>query len=709
MRDSAEAIEPSASSRRFSKEFKPCSAQFSSSSWFCFWKRPVDQDDVREIQSLKYFWECSACGGADCSHIRLETCPHCGAAFQAPARQYLEPAGFRVDWYEKPHADTDNVEVVPPERPRVSVRSAAWQPLIDPALGRLRASHDGLVFYSSIGRAHRGYRVCLFCGRTAEDNADGSNPLADHIPLRGGKKGGDICKGAANPFSVTAAIALGHQMRTDVTEVQPADLSDPGAAWALASALREALSRRLGIENSELGLAVEKRNGPMGQDTHSIYLYDSAEGGAGFATSLSEDLVRVLEDAREILDCTAAGCERGCASCVITKDLYEGQDIVDRRAGLAAAERLLSGMRAPDAADMSLPGAAFSRPVADALSMVVRPMDTVTLFTAGEFDLAIFGDEPFTTMFSHVKQRRVKLRVAIPAAVIDALSPAERLGVRDAAIRNGFGVLRWTPRTASNGASWLALLQSSSSATAWMSRDEGAAVFGSEWGKGSTHPIVSGMSAELPAIAPIDLDALLPRADAAVLVFEQDKGVMAKRFGVWIVQKLRTELEKLDLWRPSELIGLSYSDRYFRSPLVLMLALRTFAALRDQLGMPNTVLPVEIKGTDSDPQDRSPYLIHHDWRRNEDRKAVAAAAAKSFGLSLQWPEGEIPHARVLVLQYRSGTKAHLFWDQGFGHWRTLKNEKFDFLQSPPGQARTLLSIDPLVCGRGSTHITIKAG
>ena len=304
----------------------------------------------------------------------------------------------------------------------------------------------------------RGYRVCLFCGRAAEDNEDGSNPLIDHIPLRGGSKGGEPCRGAANPFGVTAALALGHQMQTDVAEVQPADLPDPGAAWALASALREALSRRLGIENSELGLAVEKRRGPMGQDTHSIYLYDSAEGGAGFATSVSDDLVRVLEDARSILDCTAPGCERGCASCVLTNDLYDGQNLVDRRAGLVAADRLLEGMRTPDTADMSMPGAVFSIPVADALSRSIRPKDTVTLFTAAEFDLAAFGDEPFTTLFSQVKHRRAKLLVAIPGAVLDALSPAERLGVRDAAIRTGFDLLRWTPQTVANGSYWLASL-----------------------------------------------------------------------------------------------------------------------------------------------------------------------------------------------------------------------------------------------------------
>ena len=107
--------------------------------------------------------------------------------------------------------------------------------------------------------------------------------------------------------------------------------------------------------------------------------------------------------------------------------------------------------------------------------------------------------------------------------------------------------------------------------------------------------------------------------------------------------------------------------------------------------------------------DRSLYQLHHDWLRSEDRIAVAVAAAKSLGLALEWPKGPAAHARVLALHYRSPAKAQLFWDQGFGYWRTLRNEKFDFLQSPAAQARVLLSIDPVVCGRGSTYISIKAG
>jgi CO/xanthine dehydrogenase Mo-binding subunit len=81
-------------------------------------------------------------------------------------------------------------------------------------------------------------------------------------------------------------LALGHEIATDVVEIQPIRLSREKAAWALASALREALARRLGVESTELGIAVDARSTSFGGRTYSIFLYDRAAGGAGFAPRL---------------------------------------------------------------------------------------------------------------------------------------------------------------------------------------------------------------------------------------------------------------------------------------------------------------------------------------------------------------------------------------------------------------------------------------
>ena len=105
-----------------------------------------------------------------------------------------------------------------------------------------------------------------------------------------------------------------------------------------------------------------------------------------------------------------------------------------------------------------------------------------------------------------------------------------------------------------------------------MSRDGGAAVFGLDWGRGAGSPIVSGTPAELPAVQQVEVDALLPKADAAVLVLDQDKGHMAKRFGVWIAQDVAHRTRKVRSVASRRAASSVVFRPVLRSPLMLMLA-----------------------------------------------------------------------------------------------------------------------------------------
>src|SRR5207237_654245 len=161
--------------------------------------------------------------------------------------------------------------------------------------------------HHSRGASGSGYRICLDCGRTAED---GDDALVDHIALMPAKGERGRCPGNDKSFAITRPLALAHEVLTDVAELQPAALSGATAAWALLSALREVRARRLGIEARELGLSVASRPEMLGGVTHSLFLYDQASGGAGYAPRLLDDLGGVLREARGVLDCPR-NCDRG--------------------------------------------------------------------------------------------------------------------------------------------------------------------------------------------------------------------------------------------------------------------------------------------------------------------------------------------------------------------------------------------------------------
>ncbi|MGH6879169.1 MAG: Zn-binding domain-containing protein [Rhizomicrobium sp.] len=671
------------------------------------WQRPAHEEAVREIQSLRHFWQCRECGAADCSRLRAERCVVC----DSPAvddRRFLEPAGFRVDWDAACHANTDVVTFIESEPVRVSARGADWEPLLDPALGRGRANANGLVFFANSGTRHRGYRICLECGRAEEEPEDGGNPLAEHTPLRGARAGsGRFCPGGSRAFAITEPIALGYEVQTDVAEIQPAHLPEFGGAWALVSALREALTRRLGIESGELGMAVESRRGVLGQNTHSLFLFDRNAGGAGFAGRLFDDLPALLDNARTILSCTAPGCERGCSACILTADLFAQQRVVDRKAALAGVERILDGMRVPQPKDAAVPHAQFSPPAADAIVRCMAPTDRVTLFASEPFDVAALSDEPFISLFATARTRGAGLRLALRHPTISGFNAAQRLGLRDAALRSDFTLWFAEPPVAANGAVLIAMHESKAGTSAWFTRDGQAAAISGTWGIGQNAPVVYGTMNSAVRLEPVDPQLLLPKTASSVGVIREDKGRSLCRFGAWFAELVRELLEPLGLWHPGALQVIRYSDRYLRSPLSVALTLRALAGLRDALMGKGAQLPLKI---DSSPLDnrksQTPSLLFHDWQRASDREAVIARLSGAFAFDPEIALSGAQHARELEIGYRSGQVVRLYLDQGFGYWQIAGRELFDFAASPARQAKRLEEAAPIVAGSGTTYLAV---
>jgi len=130
-------------------------------------------------------------------------------------------------------------------------------------------------------------------------------------------------------------LRLGHQISTDVFELQPADLPQPGAGLALAVALREALARRLGVETDKMGVAVARRADHLDGQTVSLFLHDKASGGAGFSIQALDLLTVLMPEIEHILNCPVPECISACPACVLVGDLSEDEaSILDRRGAM---------------------------------------------------------------------------------------------------------------------------------------------------------------------------------------------------------------------------------------------------------------------------------------------------------------------------------------------------------------------------------------
>lgn len=675
------------------------------------WKRPAGESDVKEIQSLKWYWECQDCGKAGTMRVMPADCPDCKTPLPPEnVSRYLRPAGFTVDMMAKPHAEIEEVKFIEPEPERVSTRGASWQPFPTEALGRVRASNDGLVFYSSRGGTTRsGYTVCLECGRAEADKPGiglaGFKPLHDHRPLRFTKADADgKCPGNANSFSILTGLALGHEISTDVVEIQPSGLANERAAWALASAIRESLARRLGIESSELGIAVTPHRTSVGGVTHSMFVYDRAAGGAGFSPRALDLLPELLKDARAMLDCRQPGCVTCCSSCVLTSDLANRANMLNRKAALQFLDADMAQMSKPVPEDMAAAGALLCLDVADELVAAAKPGGSAILYASGEFEAAALNATRMSYTIGRLRGKGATVIVCLEPWFVASLEPLQKLALRDAAIRHGLQLATGDCPRFENGAVALA---ASSEGRVWACRDQGVGDFGDDWGLGRSTPVV-WISGATPPVNAIDLESLLPAPDTRFVEIGARLDGPSMAFSDRFLALVQPELTKVGFWRPGKLVGIEYSDRFVHSPLAAMLTIKGIAGLKNKLaaasGVKIRIATQPLRESDG----RTPYRLNNDWMDEETREDVVALMAKRAALQLTFDVGPCPHARKMRLIFDDG-EALIAFDQGFGFMKTQMPTQFDFRLSAADQERRLATLNTLLASQGSSFFVVTPG
>ncbi len=665
------------------------------------WKRPAGDSDARDIQSLGVFWHCTACGAADTHSDRIEQCPECGeSGDEIKQSGYLRPAGFTAD-RARAHVEVDFVSYVSPEPPIVAARGTAWHPLRMPDRGRYRASANGLVFYSNAGTVgSKGYSVCLHCGRAQAEDLPGASPFSEHKPLRYTRATDDgECPGAKRPFAIRKNLLLGHEVRTDVFELQINGLDTSGAAWAFGSALRTALTRELGVELSEVGLRVEPRITSLGQPAYAIFLFDHASGGAGFSARAKDLFAKLLTPIRDLLDCKVEGCITGCSACVLTPDLYDRQENVDRQAALSFFIERMASMATPGTADMFRPDASFSDDVIDELATG----DGSVVVWCSSLDPAGLTNGGFLRLAATLQRSGRSLSLVIGKATLDSLDGASRLLLRDMAIR--FGIELRCGSAPSFGKEVIAIagLVGDRNAEIWATRDLEASALEAGWGVAGELPVLRATWDGQYDSEDISNEALMPRADAAFIGFTKECDGPLSRFGTQILALVKPLLERVGRWRPNGLVRIEYYDRYLKSPLSVRLACEGVAALSKAIGGkgPAQILLIsEPFRQDSRFDDRTPWQANHDWRSDHHRIEVTKALMTRLGLKGAMTLRKDRHAREMILTFDDSASVTLIFDQGFGCWSTPRAVplRFDFNADPVDQAAKLIALNPMLTG-----------
>ncbi|WP_028872941.1 DEAD/DEAH box helicase [Psychroserpens burtonensis] len=226
--------------------------------------------------------------------------------------ELVEPVGFAVDLYKDPTrvvSEKSKPQYLEPLLLNIDPWNLNQTSYLDFRTSE-KEKQAQILFYNT-GNGE-GYSLCLDCGRV-ETNHD---KLEGHSRLRGGKndEGENIC--SAN--NVKDHIILGSRFKTDFTEIRLTNadgsfVNDKKLAYTLGVIFTKSLAEYLAIEESELGFGIKKYKGYQ-----TIFIYDSAKGGAGYASQFNLFIKEILKNAYDVLnDCSCN--QTACTKCLIDR------------------------------------------------------------------------------------------------------------------------------------------------------------------------------------------------------------------------------------------------------------------------------------------------------------------------------------------------------------------------------------------------------
>ena len=320
-------------------------------------------NDTSQLLKLQH---CPSCGYTTVGELELDDCPECtkkGVYHQmvglrsfvnpmitnsAYFTQIVEPVGFSTGFEAvatRASLKSNSSDFVQP----LLLNMKPWMNNSESSKLLLRTSSpESQILFYNYGNKH-GYAYCPYCGRMVRDTQDPRNPLEKHHHLRTGGK----CQGNDNGGSaIKRNVLLAGKFRTDFVELKLYDqnnheIQDQVTLYSVATIMSRMLAQYLGVNDDEINYGYSPYY-------HSIFIYDTAIGGAGYSTRLVDyidEIIRMSIDALKDKEDGLEGgcdCQTACVHCLIDRRSQWYLPYLDRHVALQWLEMEQASTTAPD-------------------------------------------------------------------------------------------------------------------------------------------------------------------------------------------------------------------------------------------------------------------------------------------------------------------------------------------------------------------------
>lgn len=672
------------------------------------------------VQKFDIAWRCKRCGTngyKEYAYLNEDelTCHECHSTIPfTETKKILRPAGFVTDFYESTTNDVSSQKFIPVNPPRISIEGTTVS-LPDERCGFVRFGENGHVFHHSSGEFQNGYAICMSCGRAESMTVHGElparlRPEKEHRPI-GGQAGSNRDSNCSGEW-VMPNIHLGYQTVTHVLELalkNPLNgewlpISETGKAVAstLAVALRDAIAERLGILSTEMGFGTRQdKDLKSGRNRLLIQVYDNVAGGAGFVLSGLESLTGLLFKAFEKLECSA-NCANVCSSCLAGQDSRVEQQELDRKAARewVVLTKIRDYLKLPTPFN-AIPGAQYwaYEPKRFTRHWINKEAIEIVLPLAGQpndWDLTNPAFRNELIAWKLIEDLKVTIvidkSIQLDNELKDALSLYEKVGIllAESVVASIHSDVLIATQIKTKSGEIISLLTNDTLSLEpgqdWFSSQPSSLwVFSKQYPELAVKPMNTYGWQQTPASAEVtevksELNVPLPQlADAFVALLE----VKAPGFA--------------SLLKKDKVIRIHYQDRYLKSPWNVMVLMAFLEAFR------NDQTKHVVLETVADNSNSSSHLLWHNWpdiygMQQTVTKWIQLRYELKPSIEIHNRTSDLTHRRILTLEFASGAKWKLAFDQGMGYWEASTfnrdNNGFDFDLDAEGQLARILNIWP---------------
>lgn len=680
------------------------------------WRVPDSKKEVPELQQLRFVGHCR-CGYHTAGHTQFaeipQNCPECNRYLEC--MEYIVPTGFQVDYRAPLHNDYTRPEYAAYIAPKLQIDHDDWQALGRSELGRFRATQHGDMFFYNAGQG-AGFALCWHCGRThalmSSLSADGRATISDaeinrirrpHKRLQGTSRDGSaacpneewslkVGQYDQETSEVRVPFVLGYTTRTTMLEIQLRNpltncwVNSTELAYSLGVAMRQVFCRQHGISDSEIGVAVQHRFASDSGSRASIFIYDNASQGAGYAMQMAEDLPKLLVDANTFAEtCPNDACDRACHACLLDFSTQHQLNDLNRKAIIEyfLETRLKERLLLPE--ERQFFGSNSMPELLNAVSLLTLKggrAQAIDVFVTGtDWDLANAHALRRLKFFTHQP-----VRLLFHESLAETIDPELAWRLLRAIDDEVLVELYSQPAVLENKAYPVMRMVLHDRDCWYATEDLSLTSLNAQWGSTQELCLVASKSQSYPLrTSAFDLEARAAKSSiennmGLLRDFNKLTNLHIARFGERLLNEVLEIAPAIDPLLKNGIRRVEYRDKFLISPIGLMLVAEIFKGLHSRYGN----FQAEIT-TSYPPESKfKPRHVGANYESDDQLAESLSGLSEAIGITILCElrdKKDLDHGRYLNIETDEGEVLQLLFDMGVGYWskgRYYNRNRFNF-------------------------------